>query len=80
MKRKVTLKIAKELDVSISTVSKSLEIARNWRDTRLKYRLLLNFTITDPTTLPKFKEQKTKSHRNNYTGDCSSFFFQSSMA
>jgi LacI family transcriptional regulator len=28
MKRKVTLKIAKELDVSISTVSKSLEIVQ----------------------------------------------------
>jgi LacI family transcriptional regulator len=52
MKRKVTLKqIAKELDVSISTVSlrNSPEIGE---DTRLKYKLLRSFTITDLTTLP----------------------------
>jgi LacI family transcriptional regulator len=40
MKRKVTLKqIAKELDVSISTVSKSLEIVQKLRRF-LKYKLL----------------------------------------
>jgi LacI family transcriptional regulator len=53
MKRKVTLKqIAKELDVSISTVSKSLRNSPEiGEDTRLKVQAL-KFTITDPTTLP----------------------------
>jgi DNA-binding CsgD family transcriptional regulator len=50
MKRKVTLKqIAKELDVSISTVSKSLRNSLKWR--RHKIKALPNFIITDPTYL-----------------------------
>ena len=49
MKRKITLKqIAKELDVSISTVSKALEtVLKLVRIQGKKYRLLLNFIITD---------------------------------
>jgi hypothetical protein len=60
--------------VSISTVSKSLRNSPEiGEDTRLKVQAFASFTITD-LTLPKFKEQKDKGHRNNYTGDCSSFF------
>jgi LacI family transcriptional regulator len=53
MRRKVTLKqIAKELDVSISTVSKSLrDSSEISEDTRKKFKLLLNYTITNPTIL-----------------------------
>jgi LacI family transcriptional regulator len=53
MKRKITLKqIAKELDVSISTVSKSLRNSLEiGEETRLKVQALPNFTITNPTTL-----------------------------
>jgi LacI family transcriptional regulator len=51
MKRKVTLKqIAKELDVSISTVSKSLRNSHEiGEETRLK---VPNYTITNLTILP----------------------------
>jgi predicted transcriptional regulator len=51
---KVTLKqIAKELDVSISTVSKSLQKQFGNRKTQdLKFRHSPNFIITDPTILP----------------------------
>jgi LacI family transcriptional regulator len=50
MKRKVTLKQIEELDVSISTVSKSLRnSSENREETRLKVQAFANFIITDPT-------------------------------
>jgi LacI family transcriptional regulator len=52
--RKVTLKqIAKELDVSISTVSKSLRNSPEiGEDTRLKVQAFAKFYNYRPTTLP----------------------------
>jgi LacI family transcriptional regulator len=60
--------------VSISTVSKSLRNSPEFEDTRLKVQAFAKFYNYRPNNIVKFKEQKDKSHRNNYTGDCSSFF------
>ena len=51
MKQKITLKqIAKELDVSISTVSKALKDSKEiGEETKKKIQAFANTTSTDPT-------------------------------
>jgi hypothetical protein len=60
----VTQKSPKNL-ISISTVSKSLRNSPEIGEDTRKEITRRSFTITD-LTCPKFKEQKDKSHRNNY--------------
>jgi LacI family transcriptional regulator len=64
MKRKVTLKqIAKELDVSISTVSKSLRNSPEiGEDTRLKVQAFAKFYNYRPNNIAlSLKNRKTKA-------------------
>jgi LacI family transcriptional regulator len=61
--------------VSISTVSKSLRNSPEiGEDTRLKVQAFAKFYNYRPNNIAlSLKNRKDKSHRNNYTGDCSSF-------
>jgi LacI family transcriptional regulator len=77
MKRKVTLKqIAKELDVSISTVSKSLrnspEISE---DTRQKVQAFAKLYNYKPNNIAlSLKEQENQDYRHHHSRDRAPFF------
>ena len=77
MKRKITLKqIAKELDVSISTVSKALRNSNEISDdTKEKVQAFAKFYNYRPNNIAlSLKNRKNQNHWCYHSGNCALFF------
>lgn len=80
MKKKITIKhIAKELDVSISTVSKAIKDSEEISlETRQKVQAFAKLYNYKPNNIAlSLKKQKNKEYCSHYTRNSTPFFYNS---